>query len=117
MSFRGVDKLNNSQRHSKEQEKEHAIRLGGRVTPGSGNKEIKGDVRVKGILRLENKTTKHKSFSVTQRMIDDIENAALPYGELPAIEIDFIDDNGKLLRQVAVVPSYILDLLVNNNAE
>lgn len=69
-------------------ERETAKRLGGRVTPGSGAKDTKGDVRIRRVSRIECKTTKHKSFSVTSEMIRKIEDAVFGAGEVPAIEIE-----------------------------
>lgn len=92
-------------------EKELAKRTGGKITPGSGNKDVKGDVRVRKVARIEAKTTKNKSFSVTLDMIEKIEHAALSADELPVIVIEFNDGNGKRLKQVAVVPVYVLDTL------
>jgi len=93
------------------QEAELAKRFGGKVTRGSGNGNDKGDVRVKGVLRIEAKTTKHKSFSVTQDMLDKIEEAALTSAELPALVVEF-NEEGKPLRSVAVVPLWALDALI-----
>ena len=108
---RDVKKGNPSYRRSRKQERELAGRLGGRRTAASGSKDEKGDVRLKGILRLEAKTTKHKSFSVTREMVQQIEQAALSTGEMPVIAIEFINEQGKPICSVAVVPMYVLDLL------
>lgn len=93
------------------QEKELATRIGGRRTPASGALSEKGDVRKKGVIRIEAKTTKHKSFSVSLDMIRKIEDAALPCDEMPIIVIEFITENGKPIREVAVVPMYVLNSL------
>ena len=85
---RDAEKGNASYRRSRKQERELAERLGGRRTAASGSKDEKGDVRVKGFVRLEAKTTKHKSFSVTLDMIKQIEEAALVSGEMPIIAIE-----------------------------
>lgn len=98
-----------SHRRSKLQEREIAERVQGKITPGSGNQREKGDVRVKGILRIECKTTQCKSFSITRDMISKIEDAALPHGEIPAIVVEFIDADGNPLKEVAVVPTYVLE--------
>jgi Holliday junction resolvase len=108
---RDKEKGNSSYRRSRKQEREIAERLGGRRTAASGSKDEKGDVRVKGVVRIEAKTTKHKSFSVTLDMIRQIEDAALVSGEMPVIAIEFNDGKGKRLKEVAVVPIYVLDLL------
>ena len=105
----GGSLLNASQRRSKMQEKETATRLGGRVTKASGAGGFeKADVRVKGLLRIEAKTTKHKSFSVTAEMLDKIENQATIAGELPVMEIEI--EGGK--RRVYVLPTWALDGLI-----
>lgn len=98
-----------SHKRSKAQEKQMALRIGGHVTPGSGNQAIKGDVRKPKVVRIECKTTQKKSFSVTQKMIDKIEEAALPHGETPALVIEFIDADGNPLREVAILPTYALE--------
>lgn len=102
--------LSPSHRRAKKQERELAKRGGGKLTPGSGAFDQKGDVKkYNGVYRIEAKTTKHKSFSVTREMVRKIEEAALPNGELPAILIEFIDEQGTPQMEVAVVPTYILD--------
>ena len=106
----GVPGKTVSHDRSKRQEKELAARVGGRVTLASGALSMKGDVRNVGVMRGEAKTTKHKSFSVTLDMIQKIEDAALPHGEIPAIVVEF-HDNGKKVKEVVVVPSYVLEIL------
>lgn len=97
-------------RRASKQEKRIALRGGGQRVPGSGAGDQKGDVKkFNGILRIECKNTTKKSFSITQKMIASIEEAALPNGELPAIVVEFIDQTGKLISECAVVPVYVLD--------
>ena len=96
---------------SKKQEKEMSLRLRAQLTPRSGAGALKGDLRKKGICRIEAKTTKNKSFSVTLDMIRKIEEAALPYGEMPVIVIEFNDGNGHKIADIAVIPTYALDIL------
>lgn len=106
--------LTNSHRRAVKQEKELARNMRGRLTPASGSREIKGDVRVKGVIRVEAKTTKNKSFSVTSEMIDKIEAAAIGAAEMPIIVVEFNDGFGRKLREVAVVPMYSLQTLIDN---
>lgn len=102
--------LSNSHRRSVKQEKETAERFKGFRTPASGSREVKGDVRVKGVARIEAKTTKNKSFSVTLEMAQKIEEAALSGGgEIPILLVEFNNGFGKKLGEVAVIPSYLLD--------
>lgn len=107
----GVPGRSPSHDRARKQERELAKRVGGRVTPGSGAFSLKGDVRVKSLMRIEAKTTKNKSFSVTLEMIEKIEEAALSHGEVPVIVVEFNDGNGKKLKEVAVIPAYVLDQL------
>lgn len=81
------------------------------MTKGSGNGNEKGDVRVKGLARIEAKTTKNKSFSVTRDMLSKIEEAAVTSGELPAFVVEFVDERGRPQGEVAVVPTWVLDIL------
>ena len=93
------------------QEAELAKRGGGQTTPGSGSGYQKGDVKgYRGFIRIEAKTTSHDSFRVTQEMLDKIEEAALANQEIPVLIIEF-QKHGRKVREVAVVPSYILDEL------
>lgn len=103
--------LTQSHRRAPKMESELAKAVKGRVTPGSGNGAVKGDIRIKGIARIECKCTKNKSFSVNLEMIEKIEAAAAEGGELPIIVIEFIDDAGRKIKQVAVCPMYVLDSL------
>jgi Holliday junction resolvase len=101
--------LSNSHRRSKKQEKEIATKIGGKITPASGSREVKGDVRLKGIVRVECKTTKNKSFSVTLEMVEKIEDAAVEAGEMPVLIVEFTDGFGRKIKEVAVCPTYVLD--------
>ena len=103
-----------SHRRAPKQERELAKRVGGRVTPASGAKLEKGDVRLRSIVRIEAKTTKNKSFSVSLDMVRKIEHAALGAGEVPIIVIEFNNGLGKKLCEVCVCPTYVLDLLAGN---
>jgi hypothetical protein len=101
--------LSNSHRRAPKQEASLTKRVKGMQTPASGSREVKGDVRKKRVLRLEAKTTKNKSFSVTLAMVRAIEEAAASGAELPVIVVEFTDGFGRQLAEVAVVPTYVLD--------
>lgn len=90
------------------QEKAAAKRIGGTVTRGSGSGRVRGDVRLKGFVRLEAKTTKHRSFSVTDELIDKLEAAVFGVGEVPIMQIEL----GLGARKVLVMPDWALDLIV-----
>jgi Holliday junction resolvase len=87
-----------------------AKRVGGKTVRGSGSGNEKGDVRVHRVCRIEAKTTNKKSFSVTREMLDKIETAAVCYGELPALIVEF-NDEGRKVGEVAVVPTWVLDVI------
>lgn len=109
--------LSNSHRRSKKQEASLAKTLGGTRTPASGSGVVKGDVRVKGFVRIEAKTTKAASFSVTRKMIDTIETAAVGAAEMPVMVIEFHDGFGKSLQSVAILPMWALETLLANQKE
>lgn len=121
MTLRVPKRLNEKQSHSHrrapKQEKETADRLGGRVTPRSGAGGFqKGDVRVESVLRLDNKTTKNRSFSVTADMLSKLEaQAAMGGGEVPVFEVEI--DNLGTPQRCYVIPTWALDGLINQLAE
>ena len=94
-----------SKRRAPKQEKDTAKALGGRIVRGSGSGREKGDARVEGVVRIEAKCTRNKSFSVTREMWDKIETAAstcVP-SEVPAIHIEFLDADGNRVNGLYVV--------------
>lgn len=108
-----------SKNNAPRQEQRIARKLGGRVTAGSGNQGEKGDIRVTGVARIEAKTTRNKSFSVTQQMIEKINVAAMSgaEAEVAAIHIEFINDEGEKLQGVYVVLEEDFDGLVQEVAD
>ena len=107
----GGGTISPSHARSRIQEKKTAQRLGGKVTVGSGNKHEKGDVRVKGLTRIEAKTTKNKSFSITKGMIEKIELACFGADEVPIMEIE-VDNGSPKPCSVYVIPKWALDDLL-----
>ena len=104
-------RLGKSQRRARQQEAEAAERLGGDQVKGSGSGYQKGDVRVRGMCRVECKTTKHRSFRVTLADIEKIEAATFGACELPVIEVEL--DNQRTRAKVAVIPLWALDALLS----
>lgn len=98
-------------------EKKLAKKVGGYRTSGSGNKLEKGDVRLRGVMRLEHKATQNKSFSVTREMLEKIELAARGCDEIPILVVEFLDERGASTGiQVAITPLRdILDLIDDGN--
>ncbi len=99
--------LSPSHKRAKKQEKETAAALRAHLTPASGAKDVKGDVRLQRVARIECKTTKNKSFPVTLEMVRKLEEQALGAGEVPVWLIEF-NENGKKVGELAVIPSYLL---------
>lgn len=90
------------------QEKETAKRTGGQVTARSGAGLIKGDVRVKGIARIENKNTIHRSYSVTTETLDKLEAAIAGTSEIPVMQIEL---NGGTHKFCIVPDMYLEDII------
>lgn len=98
-----------SHNRAKVQEKETAKRIGGVQTKGSGSGHVKGDVRLKGMIRVENKTTKNKSFSVTCEHIDKLKDAVFGSGEIPMMQVEINSGSHKFV----VIPDTFLDFLLD----
>lgn len=101
-------------KHAPKQEKRIAKKVGGYTTPASGSRRQKGDVRLTGITRIECKATSNKSFSVTREMLQKIEDAAGATGEVPVLQVEFLDAKGKIAGSFAVVPTYIIERLISD---
>lgn len=105
-------RLSASHRAAPVQESRVAERLGGETVVGSGAGRMKGDVRLKGLARIECKTTMAKSYALTRETIDKVENAGTGAGEVPAIVVDFIRGDGTVEHSVAVIPMWALEELL-----
>jgi hypothetical protein len=93
---------------AKVQEKKLAERIGGTTTKGSGNQNEKGDVRLRKVTRIECKTTKNKSFSVSVDLLDKLDAAVFGAGELPFFEIELLLG----ARKAVVMTGDTLDMLI-----
>lgn len=112
---RGTSKTHSTKAHGRapKQEKLLAARYGGWTTPGSGSKSQKGDIKkAVGFIRIEAKTTSKKSFSLTRKLFEKIETAAMSCNEIPVFVIEFLDDNGKPVHTLAVLREEDLHELV-----
>ncbi|MGY0523204.1 hypothetical protein, partial [Pseudomonas aeruginosa] len=67
------------------------------------------------VVRIECKTTKNKSFSVTREMIEKLEMAATLSGGMPELVVGFNDGAGRKQGELVICPSYVLDDLVEVN--
>lgn len=103
-----------SKRHAPRHEKSLARALGATLTRGSGNQAEKGDARIKGVLRVEAKCTRNKSFSVTRDMFGKIEDAAATCadGEIPAMHIEFLTADGQREKGLYVLREEDVETLI-----
>lgn len=108
----GGQTQNANQRKGRAHERASAKRFGGDLVRGSGAGSVKGDVRKYRVFRLENKTTKNKSFPVTADLIRKIE-ASVPLGssEVPFLEVR-VDDESADPKTVFVFPSWAMDDII-----
>lgn len=79
------------QRKSKLQESRVAEELGGRVQPASGATRFeKGDVRVRGSVRAECKTTSKQEYALKYKELLKIQKEAISGGlEVPVMQVEF----------------------------
>lgn len=100
--------LTESHHRAKVQEKNTAKRVGGVTVKGSGNGVEKGDVRIRNVARIENKTTKHASFSVSVDHLDKLDTAVLGTKEIPFMQIELMGG----ARSFIVIPDiYFEDII------
>ena len=88
-----VKKTKGTGQHGRKAESKTAKRFGGRETPGSGNKTIKGDYHVNQ-WKVENKSTIHNSLKLDLDWLIKISQEALEVGMVPALSIQFVDGQG-----------------------
>lgn len=98
-----------SHERAKHQEQEAAGRIGGKTVKGSGSGNEKGDARAYKLARVECKTTKNKSFSVTTETIAKLEDAVAGADEVPVLEVEL--ELGK--HRVYVVPAWAMEMMLN----
>jgi len=93
-----LDRQKPGHRHGQKAEKKAANRLGGQARAGSGAIEgYKGDITLHDYL-VENKTTIHKSFSIKLEWLDKISREARTEGRIPALAVQFVDDEGNSVQ-------------------
>ena len=100
--------MTTSHSRARAQEKETANRIGARLTKGSGNGYVGGDSRKYKVVRMENNTSKHSSFSVTDALIDELEQKVFGADEIPIIQVEIRLGE----RKVIVMPDWALDIIV-----
>ncbi|MCO6419300.1 hypothetical protein JYK14_24520 [Siccirubricoccus sp. KC 17139] len=91
-----------------------AVRVGGRTTKASWAEGFeKGDVRLRGVVRVEANTTTAASFSVTREMARKIEEGACAAGEVPAIAVELLPRDGQPAVRLLVVPDWVPDWVLD----
>ena len=111
-----ADKRPAAAKRAPKHEKAVAKRIKGKRVPGSGIGRRKGDVRIEGVCRIECKNTQAKSFSVTRKMLDTVEHAAICNDEIPMVQIEFLDKQGNKEYGCVVVPDWALEVLLDGLA-
>ena len=102
---KGQNRKHKAANYSPKQERRVADLVGGKNTPASGAKEIKGDIRLKGLLRIECKATEKPEYVLTHKVIDKIKEQALTCAELPCVQVDFL---GETIRKVYILEMFTL---------
>lgn len=109
--------VSRSHGHAPKQEGRVARKIGGRTVAGSGCGSEKGDVRIEGVVRVECKSTKNKSFPITRKLIEKISKEASGT-EVPVIQVDMISpEDGSLTHSVYVMPVWAAESLINSASE
>jgi hypothetical protein len=94
--WQGKAKLGSAYKRAPKQEKETVKRLGGRAIPASGARFRKADAEIPNVARIECKATIHNSFSVTKAMMRTVEEAGMLEGQIPVIQVEFVDGNSNV---------------------
>lgn len=91
-------------RRASRQERELAEATGGKQQRGSGALPwAKGDVRARGRYRAECKFTKARSYVVKRSILDKI-SSECSFGEVPVLDIAFVDSSGMTADRWVAVP-------------
>ena len=93
---------------SDRQEKHTARRYSGQRTANSGALDDKGDVVVRGRLRIEDKTTKSESYTLRERDLQRLAGQAQG-DEMPVFKVAFRDN---LAAQYVILPQAWFDELL-----
>lgn len=99
------------------QEKENAKRLGGKAIPASGARFRKGDTEVPNVVRIECKATEAESFRVTRGMMQKVIEASMLEGQVPAIQIEFVDNVSNVLDTYYVMRRRDVEHLITRLAD
>ena len=113
-------KPRNAREYSYKQEKTFADGIGARATGGSGRFDTKGDSRLKGIARFDNKATQKASYSIKLADLKKLENQCFLTGEEAVFQVDFLSEACKVKGSyVITTKNHYMDLIeaYKNNDE
>jgi len=103
-----------SHANASKQESKQVKVLGGEAVRGSGCGFDKADTKIKDVLRLECKSTINKSFSVTKKILDKVNNACMGT-EIPAVHVELVNkDSGDVTDACYIIPVWAMEILINN---
>jgi hypothetical protein len=111
------DYLSVSHKTAASQEKSVADKFGIQQTYSSGRYGKKGDSGQshRDLVRLDNKGTIHKSYSIKLSDIEALSKDCIGYGQIPVFELSFKDSKGNVLRSVCIIDTDELANLVREN--
>lgn len=104
-------------RRAPKQEKETTERIGGRAIPASGSRFRKADTEKPDIVRIECKSTRHDSFRVTRNMMQIVQEAGMLEGQVPAIQVEFVDNDSNVLDCYYVMKRRDVEHLIGRVAD
>lgn len=104
--------------HGRKAEDQAAKRLKGKLSPGSGNKGVKGDYTV-GKFKIENKATVKDSISLKMDWLLKIKRESIEVSDIPALAIQFVDGQGTPRKNGAwvMVEEDVFKQLLENQGE
>lgn len=115
--WQGKGRQKSAYRRAPKQEKETVRRLGARAIPASGSRYRKADAEIPNVVRIECKATEANSFRVTRDMMQKVEDAGLLEGQVPVIQIEFVDNVSNVLESFYVVPKLHMEHLIARLAD
>lgn len=98
-------------------EQKLAKRMGGRLTPGSGNQVgAKGDIVLADVL-METKATEAESYRLELDLLAKIETEALASGKNPAFHVQFVhgDARPKRFGSWVMIPEWLFQRLLGED--
>lgn len=105
-------KPTNAREYSYKQEQTFAKEVGARATGGSGRFDTKGDSRLKGVARFDNKATQKASYSIKLQDLKKLEQQCFLTGEEAIFQVDFLSESCKVKGSyVIITKNHYMDLI------